>query len=109
MDNQLNSRQRRKLSAATHNAALEIRDKIWAIGACAQCQSGTVFMYMESNDDNVFRYYCSECKHVGDIRNPTDGDVFYTPPQSIIDILKVHYGEDKIGELFDKKEVPLED
>ena len=92
---------KKKIAAMLHNHAVDIKDNIFPIGICGACKQNLI-MYLKSEDANVFNYYCSgACEDHRNIRDPKDGDQFWVPPQAIIDILKMHYGEDKIETLFE--------
>lgn len=89
---------RKREEAAIHNSTLEIADNILPIGRCGKCDAGTLFMYMKSNPENIFNYYCSnpDCDHRGDYREITKGDRLMFSMAQITGTLVNTYGEDTI-------------
>jgi hypothetical protein len=95
----MNNNLRKKLNAATHNYTMQIKDNILPIGTC-KCGE-TIFMYLQSSDENITKYYCmnKECEP-GDIREPKDGDTFFFGLQEIAKVIVDNYG-DRARKLFE--------
>jgi hypothetical protein len=94
----------KKVAAEVHNTQRETMQSMVPVGACL-C-GGTLYMYLKSEDSNIFNVYCThnDCG-VTDIRHPHDGDVYFKPgPKGVIDSLLVDaYGRDKIEALFEQE------
>lgn len=94
---------KKKTEAKIHNTVNEIAENILQIGECRCEKKGMLFMYLKSSDENIFKYYCTECTEVGDIREPLDKDKIYFGPQQILNTLSNYYTEEKIQSLFNKQ------
>ena len=94
---------KKKQAAAVHNKTMEILENILYIGESPDKK--VLMMNMDSRDENVFNYYYAGTAKISDIRDPDEKDTLYFSPQKIIELMKQHYGEDKIGELFNKNEI----
>jgi hypothetical protein len=74
-----------------------IAASIFPVGSCT-C-GGTLFLYLNSDDENVFNIYCTECHEIRDVREPKDGPIFWVTPQNQLKVLEEAYGIEKIQEL----------
>jgi hypothetical protein len=98
----------KKKKAVEHNATLEIAENILHCGTCS-CEegedkcNGLIFMYLKSEDANIFKYYHDQCTEIGDIRNAKiSQDHFMYPLGEIMVTLADKYGPDKIERLQDE-------
>ena len=93
----------KKLAAQEHNRVMEmahdIADDVFPVGAC-KCE-GTLFLYLKSEDENLFKIRCTDCDEEHDVRDPKDGVTFYVSPMKQMSILKIEYGEERVGRLVD--------
>jgi len=92
-------RQQKKKNAELHNMVYDIKEHLMPIGDC-HCGE-TIFMYLKSNDENIFKYYCVGCPEIRDIRNPNDKDKLFFGPQDIVNVIGSIYGEEKVEKLFE--------
>jgi hypothetical protein len=97
-----NSR-KKKSEALIHNASFDLAEGMAPVGACV-CGRGTLFMYLKSDDANVFNVYCTNPRcGVTDIRKPNLGDVYAQGVHAVIEFLKESYGAEKIDALWDQE------
>ena len=92
-----NSRRRRKDEAAIHNTTMDIAKHILAIGQCT-C-SGDIFLYLKSEEDNIYNIYCTNCELKRDFRTlDEDKEVkLYFSLSDILYQLVETYGEETIS------------
>ena len=99
-DKQVNNRQRKKSEATIHNQTMDIATHIFPLGLC-DCQEGDLFMYLKSEDQNIFNIYCTKCEIVKSFKNIDeykDIKLMY-PPSAILRTLTDNYGEKKMEAL----------
>jgi hypothetical protein len=99
----------KKNAVKQYNEAKDISDFIMPIGQ--DTCGGTLFLYLKSNDENVFRIYCDNpnCKNEYDVRTPKDGPIFWVKPDMQKQTLIENYGEDKINSLWENKPTEVKD
>jgi len=86
---------KKKHNANVHNQTMDISTHIFSIGQCA-CEKGELFLYLKSNEENIFNIYCTNCDAKRDFRKLDvyeDLKLLY-PPSAILKTLTDVYGEE---------------
>ena len=91
----------KKNKALAHNILAEANKNIFPVGSCT-C-GGSLFLYLQSKDENIKNIYCDKCDIVYDAFNPKDGPIFFVSPLKQVEVLKDAYGVEKIEALLPKE------
>jgi hypothetical protein len=84
--------QKKKQAAVIHNTSMEISKNLLYIGEC-ECK-GNLFMYLSSQEENMFKIYCTSCEKVLDFRKIDEYEnlkLFFSI-RDIISTLEKSYG-----------------
>lgn len=99
----MSNRQIKKERARVHNLSIELSQSIFPVGSC-NC-GGTLFLYLKSEDENVFKIRCTKCDDELDVRFPRDDVSYILTPQKQMDLLVEAYGEERVSRLVNEDTV----
>jgi hypothetical protein len=91
---------KKKNNAKTHNSSLEIINNLLYVGQC-EC-GGELFMYLKSQEENIYNIYCSKCVNRLNFKHIDEYDqihLFFLP-SAILNTLKQTYGEEVIERTY---------
>jgi len=100
MEEVKSNRQKKKEAATIHNNTMSIAENLFPIGHNT-ANNGDLFMYLKSNEENIFNVYNTESEDILDLRKIDENkDVkLFFGPSAIMKTLAESYGEDTIDRL----------
>jgi hypothetical protein len=90
----LNNRSKKKLEAEIHNNSRGIINNILTMGECGECHE-PLFMYLKSEEENKYKYYCMSKCIKNSILEPEDRDIIFGGPENLKVFIDNHYKGNK--------------
>jgi len=94
----INNRLKKKREADVHNMSAEIISNTLPVGSSDCCGDSCLFMYMVSEEENIYNIYCMSCPATFDLRK-IDEIKGFKPYYLIADVMRTlvgTYGEEVI-------------